>query len=196
MKKWMIFLLCVLLVGICLHGETFAATTPDGRYEIYVKKLYEPDWLKYHGTWQPGDYDEIWIKDLEMGEERLLITNNFDEMGTLADYTQYLGSFGSLHISPDGKKLYFLCQNCTVDAVLYVANIDGMNVRRIHNAHQLDLVGGEQDDEYFGYLVVGHRESIPEKILWQVLLLDPDGNKVLEIDDVDEFWTKHVLKKE
>lgn len=103
----------------------------------------------------------------------------------------YLGSFDSLHISTDGKKIYFLCQNCATDAILYIADINGNNIRRVCNAHQLDIVGGNPDHEHYGHLVIGQRQSSQDRIKWASVLLDPNGDVVKEIESIEQFWQEH-----
>jgi hypothetical protein len=81
----------------------------------------------------------------------------------------------------------------TVTVIAYnCANSDGSNIKRISNAHQLDVVGGNPKDEYYGYLVAGIRKSQGVKpIRWTVALLDDEGNEVTEIEDIEAFWKEH-----
>lgn len=166
--------------------------SPDGRKVIYVKEVKECPWNSDTG-WFPSDYDEIWERNLESGEEKRLVKNNYEQVSETEDWKNYLGSFDSLHFSPDGKRIYFLCQNCVTNAVLYIANVDGTNIRRIRYAHQLNMVGGNPGDEYYGYLVVGVKKQPPGTVPleWTVILLDAEGGVVEEIKDLEQFWQKH-----
>lgn len=160
----------------------------DAQTIIFIREV-KPNPITPNTSWVPGDYDEIWSMNIDGSDQRCIIKNNYSEN---VDMKNYLGSFGNLHISVDGKKIYFLCQNCTTDAILYTADIDGSNIRRVCNAHQLDLVGGDPDNEYYGYLVIGQRQSSTEKIKWTSVLLDPNGGVVKEIDNIEQFWQEHV----
>ncbi len=159
----------------------------DGQTIIFIREI-KPCPITPNTGWVPGDYDEIWSMNIDGSDQRRIIKNNYSED---VDMMNYLGIFDSLHISADGGKIYFLCQNCTTDAILYTADIDGSNIRRVCNAHQLDLVGGNPDHKYYGYLVIGQRQSSKDKIKWASVLLDTNGNVVKEIDDIDRFWQEH-----
>jgi len=163
--------------------------SPDGQKVVFIR-YNRPCPYDSNTGWFPGNYDEIWSINIEKGNPHSIIKNNYSEN---IDMKNYLGSFDSLHISVDGKKIYFLCQNCTVDAILYMADIDGSNIRRICNVHQLDLVGGNSADEYYGYLVIGQRQLLEGSVVikWASVLLDKDGNVIKEIEDIDQFWLDH-----
>lgn len=159
----------------------------DGQRIIFIREIKFCPITPSTG-WVPGDYDEIWSMSVNGGDQRSIIKNNYSEN---VDMKNYLGSFGDLHISTDSKKIYFLCQNCATDAILYIADIDGSNVRRVCNAHQLDLVGGNPDHKYYGYLVIGQRQSSKDRIKWVSVLLDTNGGVVEEIEDIDQFWQEY-----
>lgn len=167
--------------------------TPDMKKVIYVKHVKEKPWDKDTG-WMPSDFDEIWTRDIATGEERQLIANNFNEVKKNKDWKNHLGSFDSIHISPDGQMMYFLCQNSTSNAVFFMADINGKNIKRIRDAHQLDMVAGSKEDGYYGFLVAGVKaiEPTDKPNEWASILFDPEGNMVKEIKDIDSFWEKHV----
>ena len=167
--------------------------TTDMKTVVYVKHVKEKPWNQDTG-WMPSDFDEIWIRDIETGKERQLIGNNFNEVKENKDWDNYLGSFDSIYISPDGQKVYFLCQNSTSNAVLFMSDINGENIKRIRGAHQLNMVGGSDEDEYYGFLVAGVKALEPSDKPNECtsVLFDPNGNMVKEIEDIDSFWNKHV----
>jgi len=54
------------------------------------------------------------------------------------------------------------------------------------------MVGGTPEGEYYGYLVAGVRKSEgAELIKWTMVLMDPEGKEVKEIEDIEEFWKEH-----
>lgn len=162
--------------------------SPNGQQVIFIRYITKCPITPDTG-WLPADYDEIWSMNVDGSNKKCMVKNNYSAK---QDMNNYLGSFGSLHFSPNGKKIYFLCQNCVTDALLYTANADGSDVRKVTNAHQLDIIGGSPKDEYYGYLVAGKRKSSNEKINWTLVLLDPEGTEIKEIDDPDDFWLNHT----
>ncbi|MBU0743990.1 MAG: hypothetical protein KKE11_01270 [Gammaproteobacteria bacterium] len=162
--------------------------SPDAKQIMYIKHTKECPFTE-NDPWFPADFDEIWSMNIDGSGNKCIIKNNY-VLGQ--DMQYYLGSFGSLTFSPDGKYIYFLCQNCAVDAILYRANSDGSDIDRLTNAHQLDVIGGHPEDEYYGYLVAGMRKSSgAEPIKWTTVLMDSDGKEIKEINDLDKFWTQH-----
>lgn len=167
------------------HGHKLSL---NGDQIIFIRDV-KPCPITSDTGWVPADYDEIWSMRADGSDQRCIVKNNYS---LNQDMSLYLGSFDSLHFSPDGKKIYFLCQNCTTDAILYRANSNGSNIKRISNAHQLDIVGGNPKDEHYGHLVAGIRKSQgAEPIRWTVVLLDAEGNEITEIEDVEAFWKEH-----
>ena len=167
------------------HGHKLS---PDGSQIIFIRDI-KPCPITPNTGWVPGDYDEIWSMRADGSDQRCIIKNN---CSSNQDMSHFLGSFDSLHFSPDGKRIYFLSQNCATDAILYRANSDGSNIKRISNAHQLDVIGGNPKDEYYGHLVAGVRKSQgAEPIRWTVVLLNAEGIEIMEIEDVEAFWKEH-----
>jgi Tol biopolymer transport system component len=163
--------------------------SPDGLQVIFVR--YQK--LHSYGDNDPSlfldPFSELWSVNADGSNERCIIKNNYSPS---VDIGSYLGNFDSLHFSPDGKRIYFLSQNCATDAILYSANADGSNIKRISNAHQLDVIGGNPESKYYGYLVAGIRKSQGVKpIKWTVVLLDAEGKEITEIEDVEAFWKEH-----
>lgn len=195
-KGWTIIILIILSIlanglipSLIYAQEDFGhKLSPDGTQSIFIRYIKTCPITPDTG-WVPGNYDEIWAMRADGTDQRRLVKNNYS---LNQDMTHYLGSFDSLPFSPDGNKIYFLCQNCTTDAILYSANADGSNIKRISNAHQIDVIGGNAGDEYYGYLVAGIRKSQgAEPIRWTVVLLDAGGNEIMEIEDVEAFWKEH-----
>lgn len=167
------------------HGHKLS---PDGTQIIFVRYI-KPCPITSDTGYLPGDYDEIWSMRTDRSGQRCIVKNNYSDK---QDMDYYLGSFDSLHFSPDGKSIYFLCQNCLSDAILYSANADGSNIKRISNAHQLDVVGGNPKDKYYGHLVAGIRKSEGvAPVRWTLMLLDADGKEITEIEDAEAFWKGH-----
>lgn len=161
----------------------------DGKRIIFIREIKPCPGTEDTG-WMPSDCTEIWGMNVDGSDERYIIKSNYSKDGQ--DMNYYLGSFGSLNISPDGKYIYFLAQNCAVDAILYRANFDGSDIKRLSNAHQIDMIGGNIQDEYYGYLVAGVRKLTEDgPIKWSVVLMDINGREIQEIENFDEFWTQH-----
>jgi dipeptidyl aminopeptidase/acylaminoacyl peptidase len=166
--------------------------SPNGQQIIFVRHIKECPFTPNY-PWVPTDFDEIWSKDLRDGKERSIVKNNYDYVSKNDDWGNYLGVFHQLHFSPDGKRIYFLCANCPTNSLLYTTDADGSNIKMICYAYQLDVVGDSPIDEYFGCLVAGVKKY-PEGTYttkWTVVLMDPDGNEIKEIDDLEEFWKHH-----
>jgi len=163
--------------------------SPNGQQIIFIRHTKENPFTSDAG-WFPSDFDGIWSININGDDKRCIVENNYSKT---QDMNNYLGSFDSLHFSPDGKKIYFLCQNCTTNAILYSANTDGSNIKRIRYAHQLDIVGGNPDDKHYGYLVAGVKKYPKDTSItrWVTVLMDPEGNEIKEIDSLDKFWQKY-----
>jgi len=191
--KYIVLLILIFSFSVCVEAKVNdSATSLDGRWVVFVKYIKPYLWTSETG-WFPSNCDEIWLRDSSNGRERCIIKNNYDQVSQNNDWDNYLGSFDSLYFSPDGKKIYFLCQNSTANALLYMANRDGGNIKRIGYAHQLDMISGGPDDKYYGFLVVGERRQ-PEGVTpidWVMVLRDPEGNEVKEIEDIERFWEAH-----
>jgi Tol biopolymer transport system component len=159
--------------------------SPNRKQVIFIRAVNPCPFTEETG-WLFSDFDEIWSMDIDGNNQHRIVENNYSEG---MDMGNYIGSFGSLNFSPDGKYIYFLCQNCATDAILYKADADGSNIRKLSNAHQLDVIGGNPKDKYYGHLVAGKRKSSKgEAIKWTVVLLDSDGKEVEEIEDLEKFW--------
>ena len=166
-----------------------AALSANGDKVIFIRHQQPQSYRDNDPGLFLNRFDELWSMNVDGSNKRRIINNNYTSS---LDMGEYIGNFGSPHFSPDGKKIYFLSQNCLSDAILYMADADGNNVRRISNAHQLDMVGGDSGDEYYGHLVASIRKSSEiEPIEWMTVILDPDGNETDVIYDLDKFWKQH-----
>lgn len=163
--------------------------SPNGKQIVFIRMMKDCPFTSDTG-WFPSDFDAIWSMDAEGNNQRCMVKNNYSEK---QDMDNYLGSFGSLCFSPEGSCIYFLCQNSTSNAVLYKANSDGTNIKRLSHAHGLGgVVGGSIEDKYYGYVVVSmkkYSENQPNK--WVTVLMDSEGREIKEIDDIDRFWSEH-----
>ena len=175
---------------LTFKGKDYGAKlSPDREKIIFVREI-KPCPGTSDAGWMPSDCEEIWAVNVDGSNEHRIIKSNYAEN---PDMSYYLGSFDSLNFSPDGNYIFFLSQHCAVDAILYRANFDGSNIKRLSNAHQLDVVGGYPKDEYYGHPVVGIRK-LPKGasvIKWSVVLMAPDGHEIKEIDNLDLFWKTH-----
>jgi len=168
--------------------------SPDNRQIIFVKHIKKDPSTPDIG-WIPSDFDEIWEMNIDGSNKRCIVKNNYKSVSKNDDWDNFLGSFGNLNFSPDSKKIYFLCQNCVTNAILYSADADGKNIKNLGYAHDIDgLVGGDFNSEYYGYLVA-HVRKFPDDshtTKWSTILIDPEGNEIKEIEDLDSFWKEHV----
>ncbi len=165
--------------------------SPDGKRIIFIRAVKDCPFTEDLG-WFPLDFDEVWSVNIDGSNERCIIKNNYSEK---PDMNNYLGCFDDLNFSPDGKYIYFLCQNCASNAVLYRANSDGTNIKRLCSAYEVDVIGGNPEDEYYGYIVAGVKKNQEDTGVykWTSVILDSDGNEVREIDDLDGFWKHYKL---
>jgi len=163
--------------------------SPNGKQIVFIREIRISPITSFTG-WVPGDYDEVWTMDAYGRNKRCIITNNYSPN---QDMDNYLGSFDNLHWSPDGQYIYFLCQNSASNAILYRANRDGANIKRLSHGHGISgVVGGSPEDEYYGYILVDmkkYSENQPNR--WVSVLLTSDGKEITEIKDVEAFWKEH-----
>jgi Tol biopolymer transport system component len=99
------FLLIVSLIGAAYCGQAQSATSPDGKWVIYVKRVPGPG-IDYGGKQARGaDPDpptELWQIDAQgHNATRLLKCRDSD------DYRLKLVGFENFHFSSDGRLLYF-----------------------------------------------------------------------------------------
>lgn len=198
MKTELRIILVFFLTGLVIVVNSFAnqsqfnnqdsvqKISPDGKQIVFVRAVKECPYTEDTG-WVPSDFDELWSMNADGGNKKCLIKNSYAKN---QDIDNYLGSFGDLHWSPDGKHIYFLCQNCATNALLYKANADGTNIKKFSYAHEIGgVVGGNPGDEYYGHIVVHVKKySDDQPARWVTVLMNPDGEEVKEIDNIEQFW--------
>lgn len=168
--------------------------SPDGKQVIFVRAIKTCPYTPETG-WAPADFDEIWSVDINGANQRCLIKNNYSEQ---QDMEYYLGSFNSLTWSADSKYIYFLCQNCPTNAILYKVDRDGSNIKKLCYAHGISgVIGGNMMDEFYGYLVLHVKKyNGDDPTRWVTILMNPEGKEVKEIENLNDFWAKHKRLKE
>jgi hypothetical protein len=167
----------------------YPVISPDKTQIIFIREIKECPYTSDTG-WFPSDYDEIWAMDANGLNQRQIIANNHSDMldakGNLVSskMSNFLGSFGSVYFSPDSKHIYFLCQNSASNAILYRADVDGSNIKRLGHAHGLaGVIGGNPNDQYYGCIVAYTKKSVEDQpYKWVTVLLSPDGKEIKELD--------------
>lgn len=194
MKKY-IYVALLMIAGVSsawsVQGDS--VLSPDGQSVLFVNYKHGCPWTE-DMDWFPIDSDDLWLMNADGSKKRCIVKNNYSKD---ADMNNYLGSFEDLHWSPDGKYIYFLCQNCASNAILYRANADGANIKKLSHAHGIGgVVGGNPKDEYYGYILVHMKKYLQDQPnRWVTVLMTPDGKEVKEINSPDDLIVARALNE-
>ncbi len=160
-----------------------AVLSPSGQYVAFIRKSSKP--ADYPAE-NPNGYsqdellaDQIWVVDLSMRKERLLVEDQAaDEPAKAISHIED----NSLKFSLDGKKLYFIISAWVTSGAVHAVSLDGSGERFVTAGNSVDVVpsGGE----YRGHLIVRqHRYFIGGGSYDWLWLFDPDGKEIAPVGE-------------
>jgi len=132
--------------------------SPDGHHVAFIRKS------KRHASLTIGaesDYhgdeilaDQIWVKDIRTGKERLLVKDVIPVKGSVTKECERMIAFiddDSLCFSPDGGSLYFIGSAWVTSGALHVVHLRTGRDRFIAAANSVEVV---PSGKYAGALIV------------------------------------------
>lgn len=172
-----------------------AVLSPDGSQIIFIKQIKElkdnpagipeDDGAIVYQHWSP---DEIWVMDSQSKEEKVLVKSHYG-----ANAKENRGWFSDLNYSPDGKKIYYVCQpgSPTTHAIRSV-NSDGTEDKWITWGESVDVIGGNESDEYFGSLIIERKAEDGAYDVYS--LMTPEGAEIMIVEDIKRWLQENDIE--
>jgi len=165
-----------------------AVLTPDGSRAFFVRLTRDP--AKNPGgipvndiaiTWEPWSPFDIWVKDMETGEEQEFLRSAYPiELGADDFGRSSRGWFSDLQVSPNGEYLYYFCSvMCPTTWAVRRVNVDGTDDRWLTYALSMEVIN-EPGNQYHGCLRVLRRgiatyNDDVSRIAHFTVILNPSG---------------------
>jgi tetratricopeptide (TPR) repeat protein len=98
-------------------------------------------------NWSPY---QIWTINIEEGKPQVLLKSYYKGSAK----KENRGWFHGLSFSPDGKKIYYVCQpGCPTTHVIHSVNFDGTGDKWLHWGESVKVIK-DKESKYYGYLIV------------------------------------------
>jgi hypothetical protein len=157
--------------------------SPDGHHVAFIRKSKRHAILTigaksdYHGDEILAD--QIWVMDVNTGEQRLLVKDGIPVKGNVTKECERMIAFiddDSLCFSPDGVSLYFIGSAWVTSGALHVVNLRTGRDRFIAAANSVEVV---PSGKYAGDLIVQqHRYFLGCGSYDWFWLLNPKGREI------------------